>query len=332
MLYLLKESEVSSVSQKIGQSICDKTFQNYTKIDGEQLISLTNSRQVNSFIIRSLFNQWRKEIEKLESPYFDFKHEKVQEALKGFMNVLSNHISIDRPHLEPILDQAIADSIRIAFLPHSYLESVLDRIQKPQDFKLQIKYIKTNRDVFKNLVEKIGDFDTRPSILQTFEQYSEADFELVDAEEFCRKLGAEELLETLFEKKDAIVETKVEAVKHPEPLADPSIEQVLVKDGKSFSTLNDKFETGAKGQTLAEKLQKKVNKSIEASLTLNEKFMFQNNLFNGENAKMREAFAMIDLADDLQDALNRANQFNNDWDMDSEEVEAFMNVLERKFS
>ena len=135
MSYQLRHSEVPSISQKIGESICDKTFQNYTKIDGEQLISLTNSRQVNSFIIRSLFSQWRKEVEKLESPYFDFKHEKVQEALKSFMNVLSNHISIDRAHLQPILVQAIADATYIAFAPRTFLEQVLERVQKPQDFR-----------------------------------------------------------------------------------------------------------------------------------------------------------------------------------------------------
>ncbi len=74
-----------------------------------------------------------------------------------------------------------------------------------------------------------------------------------------------------------------------------------------------------------------MNKSIESSLTLNEKFMFQNNLFHGDNTKMKQAFAAIDQAESLQDALNKANTFNDGWDMDSEEVEAFMGVLERRF-
>ena len=334
MLYQLKQSEVTTVSQKIGETICDKTFQNYTKIDGEQLISLTNSRQVNSFIIRSLFNQWRKEVEKLESPYFDFKHEKVQEALKNFMNVLSNHISIDRHHLQPILNQAIADTLLISFEPKAFLEVVLDRSQKPQDFKLQYKYIKNNRELFKNLVEQIGDFDTKASILQAYEKLEAAGKESIDPEAFLEKLSASNLLVELFEIEE---EPQSEVVKEPEPvqqMVEESIASPVQKpqEDKLSTTLNDRFESSSKGQTLAEKLQRKVNKSIEASLTLNEKFMFQNNLFHGDNAKMKQAFASIDQAENLQDALNKANTFNNGWDMDSEEVEAFMGVLERRFS
>ena len=334
MLYQLKQSEVTTVSQKIGETICDKTFQNYTKIDGEQLISLTNSRQVNSFIIRSLFNQWRKEVEKLESPYFDFKHEKVQEALKNFMNVLSNHISIDRHHLQPILNQAIADTLLISFEPKAFLEVVLDRSQKPQDFKLQYKYIKNNRELFKNLVEQIGDFDTKASILQAYEKLEAAGKESIDPEAFLEKLSASNLLVELFEIEE---EPQSEVVPEPEPvqqMVEESIASPVQKpqEDKLSTTLNDRFESSSKGQTLAEKLQRKVNKSIEASLTLNEKFMFQNNLFHGDNAKMKQAFASIDQAENLQDALNKANTFNNGWDMDSEEVEAFMGVLERRFS
>lgn len=335
MLYQLKQSEVPTVSQKIGETICDKTFQNYTKIDGEHLISLTNSRQVNSFIIRSLFAQWRKEVEKLESPYFDFKHEKVQKALKNFMNVLSNHISIDRNHLEPILNQAIADTILISFEPRIFLESVLDRSQKPQDFKLQFKYIKNNRELFKNLVDQIGDFDTKASILQAYDELKRKDQEEIDPKTFMEKLNSSTLLSSLFEVKE---EPKPAPAPKPEPVApkaateQPAPVAQKPKEEKLSSTLNDRFEQGPKGQTLAEKLQRKVNKSIEASLTLNEKFMFQNNLFHGDNSRMKQAFTAIDQAQDLQDALNKANTFNDGWDMDSEEVEAFMGVLERRFS
>lgn len=334
MLYQLKQSEVAAVSQKIGETICDKTFQNYTKIDGEHLISLTNSRQVNSFLIRSLFTQWRKEVEKLESPYFDFKHEKVKEALKSFMNVLSNHISIDRANLQPILNRAIADTILISFEPKAFLESVLDRSPKPQDFKLQFKYIKNNRELFKDLVDQIGDFDTKASILQTYDELGKSDKEDIDPKTFMEKLNSEALLNDLFEVKEepkpepepVVVEAPVEVAK-PKP---QSVEKPV--EEKHSTTLNDRFESSSKGQTLAEKLQRKVNKSIESSLTLNEKFMFQNNLFHGDNAKMKQAFAAIDQAESLQDALNKANTFNDGWDMDSEEVEAFMGVLERRFA
>jgi len=332
MRYKLKHDAVSEISELIGQDIVEQSFQAFDKMDGERLISLTNSRQVNSFIIRSLFNQWRNEVERLESPYFDFNHERVKDALKAFMNVLSNHISIDKTHLMPLLTQAIEDSILISFEPKGYLESILDRIDKPQDFKLQHKYIKTNRDLFKSLIDRIGDFDTKSSIITSYESIDASELEAVDAIEFLQKLGADSRIEQLFE---IIDEPK------PEPVVGEEIEEMLagaepekankISDSVEQATINDKFDSSTKGMTLAEKLQRKMNQSVEASLTLNEKFMFQNNLFGGDNAKMKEAFTTVDQATDLNDALNRANTFNKGWDMDSEEVEAFMNVLERRF-
>lgn len=330
MRYKLKLEAVGEISKSIGSSIADSTFKSYAKVEGERLISLTNSRQVNSFIIRSLFNQWRNEVEKLESPYFDFAHEKVKAALKDFMNVLSNHISIDKGHLQPLLNQAIEDSILISFAPKAYLESILDRIERPQDFKRQFKYIKANRDFFKVLVDRIGDFDTKNSILNMYEELDQAKLEAVDAEVFLNKLDAMDQISHLFEafeEPKPIVEAEIKKEKLSETPVELVKEEVPEVPG---NTINDRFDAPKK-LTLAEKLQKSVNKSIEASLTLNEKFMFQNNLFGGDNGKMKEAFAQIGEASDLQQALSIANNYNKGWDMESEEVEAFMSVLERTF-
>ena len=334
MRYKLKDEAVGEISKLIGEGILEQAFQSYAKMDGERLISLTNSRQVNSFIIRSLFNQWRNEVERLESPYFDFNHDLVKEALKGFMNVLSNHISIDKNHLEPLLVQAIEDAILISFAPRLYLESILNRIDRPQDFKLQMKYIKTNREQFKHLIEGIGDFDTKSSIIEAYDQLGVNNIEMVSADDFLDKLGGANHLSTLFEViEEVIIEEPVIEEVEEEVLSTEPVAEILSEPDNNDqpTTINDQFDQPAKGMTLAEKLQRKVNQSIESSLTLNEKFMFQNNLFGGDNARMKEAFSSIDQALDLQDALSRANQYNTDWDMDSEEVEAFMNVLERRF-
>ena len=46
---------------------------------------------------------------------------------------------------------------------------------------------------------------------------------------------------------------------------------------------------------------------------------------------MKEALKILDEPTDLNDALNKANDFNQGWDMESEEIEAFMAVLSRRF-
>ena len=328
MYYKLKQETVLSVSQSIGEAIADATFRSFSAVDGEQLLSLTHSRQVNAFIIRSLFNQWRKEVEKLESPYFDFNHARVKEALKAFMNVLSNHISINRVHLEPLLVQAVADTLLISFAPRQYLESVLKRVDNPRDFKWQYKYIKTNRDLFKELIHRTADFDTKAEMLQAYEAIDTSKTESIDAKGFLEKLNAQEKFAELFEEMPQVAKKVVKEEKHTEKPVKTKKEPLKTVQA---ITLNDRFDRQEKRMTLAEKLQRKPNQSIEASLTLNEKFMFQHNLFGGDNALMKEAFAHIEQAANLKEALDKATPFNNGWDMESEEVEAFMAVLEKRF-
>jgi hypothetical protein len=326
MPYKLKLDSVDAIVKELAIDILSNTFQHTDKVDGEKLISLTNSRQVNSFLIRSLFHEWSREVEQLESPYFDFKHEKVKDALKQFMNVLSNHISIDRSHLEPILFLALKDAILISFVPHTFLEVVLDRSDKPQDLKLQLKYIKTHREAFKHVCDHIDEFDTRPSVKQAFQEVPESSFDQVDEKAFAEKLGLSARMDELFKYEEP---TSVMEVTREETV------QERPQDVESFelsNTLNDQLKKEGKSLTLAEKLQHSMKKSIESGLTLNEKFMFQNALFGGDAAQMKEALKLLDTATDLNDALNKANAFNQGWDMESEEIEAFMSVLERRFS
>ncbi len=322
MSYKLKPESVDDIVKDVANKILSETFSQADKVDGEKLIALTNSRQVNSFLIRSLFHQWRNEVEQLESPYFDFKHEKVKDALKQFMNVLSNHISIDQSHLGPILLMALKDTILISFTPELFLDEVLNRSDKPQDLKKQLKYIKTHRDAFKALCDQIDEFDTQPSVKETFTKLSSDHFESVDAKAFVEKLDLNSRLDDLFdfeEEKPVVEESK-------------PIEKITESDVSTSNTINDQFQTGSKGLTLAERLQQGMKKSIESGLTLNEKFMFQNSLFGGDASKMKEALKVLDTASDLNDALTKANQFNQGWDMESEEIEAFMSVLEKRFA
>ena len=130
-----------------------------------------------------------------------------------------------------------------------------------------------------------------------FDDLDQTQLESTDAEVFLNKLDSIDQLVGLFE---VIEEPKIE-----EPVMEESKEESAVpaisvsgfEEESPGNTINDKFDLPKK-LTLAEKLQKSVNKSIEASLTLNE-FMFQNNLFAGDNGKMKDAFVQIGQAADL---------------------------------
>ena len=83
-------------------------------LDGPALLQFIPIRQVNLLVLRQLLGRWQQEANALRSPYFDFEAAPVRTALGQFMNVLSRHIRLDRAALEPLLAQAVADTLVLA--------------------------------------------------------------------------------------------------------------------------------------------------------------------------------------------------------------------------
>lgn len=100
-------------------------YQQHHTISGQQLLSLSPISQINLFVVSSLSDKWRADAEKFRSPYFDFKDPDVEEALENFMNVVSQHISVRREHLEPLLTESVRKTIIMIFDPRAYFDEVL---------------------------------------------------------------------------------------------------------------------------------------------------------------------------------------------------------------
>ena len=94
-------------------------------LDGPALLTFTPLRQVNLLVLRQLLGRWQQEASALRSPYFDFEAAPVQAALGQFMNVLSRHIRLGRAALEPLLAQAVADTLALATDPAAACERLL---------------------------------------------------------------------------------------------------------------------------------------------------------------------------------------------------------------
>ena len=362
MSYKLKQDSIPGFSAEAAAIVCDNFFGSHERATGKSLTSMTRSEQANAFLIKSLLDQWRVEMRQLKSPYFDFEHKKVQKALKEFMNVLSHHISVAREDLEPLVKAAIHDTILVTFLPEVYL----DELRKARA-KLPLKHIKVRKAAFTTFADKqdktalkgeapisAEDFtalfglDTK----QLFEKETENFFDSLDIdEEEDVVLAPEEevpvveapVAEAPVAEAPVIEEPVFEAAVEPEPEVAPVESPVVVEDVLNSEpvatdakaegeTINDRFNGNGKKQTLADKLKQKVQKGIESSLTLNEKIMFVNSLFEGDKAKMTEALADLDTASDLDEAKVKAYKYGENWDMESDAVEAFFEVIENRYS
>ncbi len=118
-------SALTEYSKSYARRTAADFYQQHHTISGQQLLSLAPISQINLFIVNSLFDKWRADAEKFRSPYFDFADPDVEEALESFMNVVSQHISVRREHLEPLLAESIRKTITLIFDPRAYFDEVL---------------------------------------------------------------------------------------------------------------------------------------------------------------------------------------------------------------
>ncbi len=116
---------LNDYSRSYARRIAADFYQQHTTISGSQILSLTPINQINLLVIGTLSTKWQADAEKFRSPYFDFTHADVEEALQHFMNVVSQHISVRREHLEPLLADAVRRTIILIFDPRAYFDELL---------------------------------------------------------------------------------------------------------------------------------------------------------------------------------------------------------------
>lgn len=139
---------------------------------------------------------------------------------------------------------------------------------------------------------------------------------------------AQETPESLPEEKTDIKEIIID----PEKLEKKSLNDQFLKE-EIPETLNEKL-ASEEGKNLATELRKKSVRSIKDSIGLNQKFMFQKALFNGQN-------------DDYEFAINRLDDFDNyddisnflidnyaqkyEWSKREKEVSELFQLIAKKF-
>jgi len=101
----------------------------------------------------------------------------------------------------------------------------------------------------------------------------------------------------------------------------------------SGESLHTKIASKPSAKTLAERLHHKPITDLKAAIGINEKFLFVNQLFEGNlqnySAAVEKINSMNDLIAAKQVAADLAGQMN--WDDDNEHVKNFMELLERRF-
>lgn len=171
---------LENYAHDVSAKICAEYFGTKKYMSGQEIIQLTPSSQVNFMVIKTLFEKWNEEVEKMKAnPFFDYRDIAVSEALKEFMNVLSRAIKIEHQHFLPLLEIAVMDTVLLAIDPMVYFWGEIEKSNGASPharLKASKKYIKWHEKFLNALMEKGGQGDAevyQKSLSDTYQQFQE---------------------------------------------------------------------------------------------------------------------------------------------------------------
>lgn len=335
----ISATAVEEYASKFAQKVCDDFFTMFKNTaTGPDILKLSPVAQVNYFILFTLFEQWKAEVSKLKSPYFNFDKPEITNALSNFANLLSNNILISREHLEPLVKKSVSLTIEFAFSPLDTLEKLI--VNSSDEF--DISNLENWRKYFKIHPKLIDSYFEKSRI------ESKANFDREVAIRILKSLKPAENQESIQPVADEILGnlSKVSAIaahilkpnsfshkpedKQKLATEDKTINQMFAKEQISVSDMEVRdYAAPQPKREIANKLL-----DIKSALTVNQKFMFINHLFKGEVTEFEKAISQINNLNNYDEAItflleNYAVKY--DWDTDNEQVEELFELVGRKF-
>jgi len=391
-------SSLAEYSKSYARRLVGDYFANHTFISGADLLKLSPVGQVNLFTLNSLFDKWRAETDRLRSPYFDFEHPEVRQALQVFMNTVSQHIAIRREHVEPLINEATKKTLVLLFDPRHFFDEAL---RNQPDFMLTAdaarqltRYTQINKFVPAAIEERMKGKEvtyvnqalnwldeiltqrarelekpdtylalfsekvlldpavllrkTLPDLLHTpaaapapNRSFFEADMEMAPVAS-----PAPTAASVTAEAGPATQSSAgggplfLDDSRHIEPAA-PSMQpsQASVRIDSTHHTpevpTTEDSEEPSGPPTVGEAFYRAPIESIAKSISLNQKFMFINQLFNGNAGAYNQAIDELDRAtsyEQARDLISYRYAAQYLWDMSSDEVATLIDILKRRFA
>jgi hypothetical protein len=366
----LDQKAIAEYCNAYSHKVCNEFFAKNEIISGSEIMNLTSVDQLNLFTIRALFENWKAVTENFKSPYFDFENPKVKDALQNFMNIASQHIAVKKDALLPLVTKAASETLTLSLSPAVYFDGQLRELP---DFKLtkeslgQLKkYTRINAGVLESISDKLGAEDsvftntalswleeiieTQPTddpdpIIAQFDQIlaceksqffkgkkaEENTISATDSSSFFDQIGNVPV-STPPVKIDQNVVPKVEAILTPEP---PKLDEP--------TTLNEQFQSNqptvnehlkpSESQTLVDLHKNTPIKNLAESISLNQRFVFINKLFNGDSMAYSDTLQILENCGSTEEALNLLKYKyapKYQWNLNSIEADELMDILKRK--
>lgn len=290
-----------------------KAYSQKETLNGHDLLQLTPVKKINQHIVGRLSAHWNNQIQNFSSPYFDFNAGEVKSALEHFSNVVSQHISLRREHLQP------------------WLQDVVEKTLAP------LASVTTLSDADENLINLFS--SVHPLVLSIPKPVEEA---AAPAPVESRSVSFFRLAEDENEEPEVVAparEIKAEvdetpAVKsEPAPIVKPA-EPVITEKPTS---LNNRFqvETPQYSPDVTYGSVKLKLENIGQSISLAQRFMFVGQLFKGDFEAFSQSISALDNAPDYAEAhrfVTETLASKYGWDIKGEAVSELITLVKRKFN
>ena len=345
----LNENFIEAYSKQFAVRVSERFFASNDYITGQEILTLTPSKQVNFFIIKLLFNNWQDESRRLESPFFDYTNSEVRDAMVQFMNVLSRHIRIRRAEFQALLRDAVKDTLFLIMSPNSYMKIEINRkgieILTDKSVRNLTKYIKIAEEAFSKAINDMIGSDpsdigidesiiTQEILAQQISYLNEIfpltmkDFEQGNDDESLPVVESEDLFDERYEDNQSLIEAEGKT-KRKNIITNLSPDEEDEEDEDAI--LNSKFEDPMRG-SIVESHEK--TDSMLSAISLNHRYMFINELFDGDADLFAQAIGKVEDSTSFDDSVeilvqNYAREFH--WDMNSDEVKELLKIIFRRF-
>lgn len=306
--------------------LLNQLFTNKERISGNDILEQIPVKQVGLFTLFQLFKKWKLEAEQLKSPYFDYSSSEVQEKMKELMNVLSKNISISVEDLEPLLVKATEDTLLLSLSPLEYYQNLVESFgglpPNMEEVKDLQRFIKVNSHMLDALLSAWASNGNDGDVLdQAFEGLNEPP---EDVNALIAPFNELLPLENSFFWLEENETPETGTVNFDEDEEESDLDTIH----KQFVT----EQTTLLGDTLGFETTKT---SLKSMFTINQKFMFVNDLFEGSQEDFAKVVDFLDTCETKEVVtkfLNSNYIKRGLWKVEAPQVKEFMSLIDRKFN
>jgi len=324
----LNQPALEQYAKKYADLLIENLFKTKESISGKQIMEEISINQIGLFALFNVFKLWKDEMKHLKSPYFNYESDEVVEKLEGLMNMLSKHISISREDFAPILTKSIENTLLIIVSPLSY---------------------------YRNLAEEYKDLAPNMDEVKDLQRFIKINSHMRDAllSAWAANYNGEELFNKAFENLNAppsdvapllapfnkLLELDISSIWIDEEQEMESgnnvIEEQTELEEAELNTIHTQFKEEST-EILADSLGFESSKSsLKSILTINQKFMFVNDLFDGNNEDFNKVIDFLDSCETKEVVLKFINSnyiHRGNWKSGAPQVKEFLALIDKKFS